>query len=86
MLTPYTTTKPPAPGNSGFDHEGQAGDHSVVSTIAKEHGPAIAHAHFSDGQSHFVVSHHADGHTHISSGHPNFGHALEHIGIAHGEQ
>lgn len=82
----YSATKPAA-GNSNFDHNNIAGEHSVISTVAKEHGPAISHIHFGDGSgAHHVISTHPDGHQHISTGHPNFGHALEHIGIAHGEQ
>lgn len=82
-MMPYTTAKA-VPGNTNFDHGGEAGDHSVISKIVASHGPALSHQHISDGQSHMVFSQHPDGHQHISTGHPSFGHALEHIGIAHG--
>lgn len=83
-MIPYSATKP-APGNSNFDHGGEAGDHSVISKIVKQHGPALSHQHFSDGQSHMIVTQHKDAHTHISAGHPDFGHAMQHIAAAHGE-
>lgn len=67
---------------SDFDHGGQAGNHQIISKVVSAHGPALSHQHFSDGDTHTVVSQHG-GHQHISTGHPDFGHALEHIGIAH---
>lgn len=74
----------PAAGYSTYDHDGDEGDHSVIQKIVEEHGPAKGHTHRSDGESHYVTTHHEDGHTHHSAGHPHFAHAHEHLAIAHG--
>lgn len=79
MITPNAPTHPTA-----TDHGGEDGPHTDITKVVALHGPAT-HSHYTGGGgAHTVISHHADGHTHISTGHPSFGHAMEHMGVAHG--
>lgn len=75
----------PAPTHSVHDHDGGDGGHNAIRGVVAKHGPAMGHQLHSNGDgTHNVTSYHATGHVHSSQNHPDFGHAHEHIGIAHG--
>lgn len=79
MITPSAPTSPTA-----TDHNGEAGPHNDIQKVVSQHGPAVSSIYSHGGGAHHIISIHSDGHQHISTGHPNFGHAMEHLGIAHG--